>query len=90
MIRFNDPTIVRTVKVINRNDASLHDRAAGLTFWVSADGKEWKEVWTARNAYPDWQFGTGTEEPIKYAKFSLKGAGILHLHKVFFYGEVVK
>ena len=90
VIRFNDPTIVRTVKVINRNDAEFHDRAVGLTFWISSDGKQWKEVWTARNAYPDWQFGTDHEEPIKYAKFGLKGKGVLHLHKVFFYGEVVK
>jgi putative heme-binding domain-containing protein len=90
VIRLNDPTIVRKVKVVNRNDAELHDRAKGLTFWVSADGKDWKEVWTARNAYPDWQFDTGVDEPIKYAKFSLKDKGILHLYKVFFYGEVVK
>jgi hypothetical protein len=89
VIRFNDPTIVRTVKVINRNEASLHDRAKGLTFWVSEDGESWKEIWTAPDAYPDWQFGTGLETPIKYAKFSLKGQGILHLHKAFFYGEVI-
>ena len=90
VIRFNDPTIVRTVKIINRNEAELHHRAKGLTFWVSDDGKQWKEVWTAPDAYPDWQFGTGLEKPIKYAKFSLKGKGILHLYKAFFYGEVVK
>ena len=90
LIRFNDPTIVRKVKIVNRNDADFHDRAKGLTFSVSADGKDWKEVWTARNAYPDWQFETGHEKPIKYAKFGLKGKGILHLHKAFFYGEVVK
>ncbi|QEG20210.1 PVC-type heme-binding CxxCH protein [Mariniblastus fucicola] len=90
IIRFNEPTIVRTVKVVNRNDADLHDRAKGLTFSVSADGEEWKEIWTARNAYPNWEFTTKHDEPIKYAKFSLKGAGILHLYKAFFYGEVVK
>ena len=90
IIRFNNPTIVRSVKINNRNDAEHHDRAKGLTFWVSDDGKQWKEIWTARNAYPDWQFGTGLEKPIKYAKFSLKGKGILHLYKAFFYGEVVE
>lgn len=90
IIRFNNPTIVRSVKINNRNDAEHHDRAKGLTFWVSDDGKQWKEIWTARNAYPDWQFGTGLEKPIKYVKFSLKGKGILHLYKAFFYGEVVE
>ena len=90
VIRFNDPTIVRTVKVVNRNDAALHHRAKGLTFSVSEDGKDWKEIWTARNAYPNWEFGTNLDTPIKYAKFSLKDKGILHLHKAFFYGEVVK
>ena len=62
----------------------------GLTFWVSGDGKDWKEVWTAPDAYPNWEFGTNHEQPIKYAKFGLKGKGILHLHKAFFYGEVKK
>lgn len=90
IIRFNDPTIVRTVKITNRNDASLHHRAKGLMFWVSEDGKDWKEIWTAPDAYPNWEFGTNYEKPIKYAKFSLKDKGILHLHKAFFYGEVVK
>ncbi len=90
LIRFNDPTIVRTVKVVNRNDAAQHHRAQGLTFSVSQDGKQWKEIWTARNAYPNWEFGTNYAQPIKYAKFGLKGKGILHLHKAFFYGEVKK
>ena len=89
VIRFNEPTIVRTVKIENRNDASLHHRAKGLTFWVSYDGKDWKEVWTAPDAYPNWEFATNHDSPIKYAKFSLKDKGILHLYKAFFYGEVV-
>jgi len=57
---------------------------------VSEDGENWKEVWTAPDAFPDWQFDIDSPKPIKYAKLWLKGEGILHLQKATFFGEIVE
>ncbi|TWU59082.1 Cytochrome c [Rubripirellula tenax] len=89
IIRFNDPTIVRFVKIFNRRDAQFHDRAKGLAMWTSNDGKEWKQVWMSEEAYPDWSFGLPGDQPIKYAKFALTRPGIFHLDRVTFYGDVI-
>ena len=88
IIRFNNPTKIGVVKVFNRRDAVFHDRAKGITMWVSDDGKEWKEVWHSEEAYPDWSFQLPMDKPIGYAKFGLKHPGILHLDRVVFYGVI--
>lgn len=88
VIRFNDPTEVHRVKIFNRRDAQFHDRAKGVTMWVSDDAKQWTEVWKSEQAYPDWSFRLPGEKPIKYTKFGLTRPGILHLDRVVFYGKV--
>ncbi|MEM6689067.1 MAG: PVC-type heme-binding CxxCH protein [Planctomycetota bacterium] len=90
LIRFNSPTIVRHAKVFNRRDSQFHDRAKGLTMWVSKDGENWEKIWHSDEAYPDYSFGVSTDGPIRYVKFGLDRPGILHLDRVTFYGEVVK
>lgn len=89
IIRFNDPTIVQHVKIFNRRDAQFHDRAKGIAMWTSNDGKDWTQVWTSAEAYPDWSFDLSGDQPIKFAKFGLTQPGIFHLDRVVFYGEVV-
>ncbi len=90
LIRFNEPAIVRSVQIANCGDATIQHRARGLTLSVSEDGENWKEVWTAPDAFPDWQFDIDSPKPIKYAKLWLKGEGILHLQKATFFGEIVE
>lgn len=88
IIRFNDPTEVRRVKIFNRRDAAFHHRAKGLTMWTSDDSENWNEVWTTSEAYPNWTFGLPAGSVMKYVKFGLREPGILHLDRVTFYGTV--
>ena len=90
VIRMNQPTEVRRVKIFNRRDAKYHDRAKGLTFWISDDGENWTEVWHSEEAYPDWSFALPEGTVFRFAKLGLKRPGILHLDRVEMFGRIVQ
>ncbi|MEM9826295.1 MAG: PVC-type heme-binding CxxCH protein [Planctomycetota bacterium] len=90
IIRMNDPTEVRFVKIFNRRDATFHHRAKGLTMWISDDAKRWKQVWSSDEAYPDWSFTLPEGTQFRYAKFGLRRPGILHLDRITMYGNVLE
>ena len=89
LIRFNDPTEIRRVAIFNRKDGS-HARAKGLTFWISDDAKDWKEVWKSEEAYPEFGFALPEGTTAKYAKIGLDRDGVLHLDRMMIYGNVLQ
>ena len=89
-IRFNDPTVVRYVKVFNRREKQFYDRADGLTFWASDDGKTYRKIWSADKPRDKWEFKLDDETPIKFLKVGLDRVGIFHLDRITLYGEVIQ
>ena len=67
--------------------ATCQERAAGLTLWVSNDGKQWKEVWKAKSVAPEWLADLGGDVECTYLKIGLPTKGTLHLNKVTVFGK---
>ncbi len=87
IIRLKKPANLRQVAVENRRWAEFHERAKGLTLWLSADGQEWRQVWQAENPQAEWLIELGTGQQAQYLKLGLPGKGILHLREVVVYGD---
>ena len=77
---------MRYLNIVNRRQ-NCQDRAAGLTVWVSADGKAWKQVWQAREVKAAWQIDLGSDVTCSHIKIGLPRAGTLHLANVTVYGR---
>jgi hypothetical protein len=87
IIRLKKPANLRQVAVENRRLAEFHERAKGLTLWLSADGQEWRQVWQAESPQAEWLIELGTGQQAQYLKLGLPGKGILHLREVVVYGD---
>jgi alpha-L-fucosidase len=84
------------VVIENRNDM-LQERAASLKLWVSNDGKNWEQVWSATGPQPRWvavperrvagAIVKGVDA--RYLKLGLETGelGTLHLRSVRIYGH---
>jgi hypothetical protein len=86
VIRLNRESVVRTLFIRNRK-GGFHERAKGLTVWLSRDGKAWAKVWQAKDVAPEWTVDIGKEIPARFVKVGLPGKGTLHLHKVVVFGK---
>ena len=86
VIRLAKPRTVRHVDIVNRTNG-FHDRAAGLTLWVSDDGKTWKKLWQAKDVQPEWHVDLGSDVTCRYLKLGLPAKGTLHLANVTVYGK---
>jgi len=86
VIRLDGPHVVRHIKIRNRRK-SLQERAAGLTVWLSADGKKWRKVWQAKDVRDEWTVDVAGEQKCSFVKLGLPGKGTLHLHKVVVFGK---
>lgn len=79
-----------TVQIVNR--ASHQERAAGLTLWLSADGREWRQAWEDKAAKPEWtvdlRADSGVGPEARYLKIGLPATstGVLHLRAVNVFG----
>ena len=90
VIRFNDPTRLRHMHIRNRREEQFHDRAKGIRFFVSDDGENWKQLWSAEDAEAEWSVDLPADTVAKYAKFDLDRPGIFHLDRVVMFGEVLE
>lgn len=70
--------LLQAVRIVNRNN--LHERAATLKLWISADGESWQDVWQADGAAPAWDIPF--EEPIRasYLKVGLDSSSPVPFH----------
>jgi len=73
--------MVAAVHVVNRL-RGLHERAEGLSLWVSDNQTDWRKIWQADRVAAQWTIEP--EEPIacRFLKIGLPGRGILHLNQV--------
>jgi len=86
IIKLDKQREVRYVRLVNRHDSHT-DRAKGLTVWLSADGKQWQQVWQAEDVKPEWVADLGQPRPCRFIKVGLPGRGTLHLFKVVAFGR---
>ncbi len=86
VVKLDQPRQVGALKIVNRKE-SLHERAAGLTVWISADEKQWQKVWQAEKPAAEWLVDVATETACRYIKIGLPHNGTLHLNKVTVFGR---
>jgi len=77
---------VQRLFIQNRGGRAVHDRATGLTVWVSEDKKSWQHVWTAGRVAPSWMVKLKTPVEARYVKIGLLKPNFLHLALVKIYG----
>ncbi len=86
VIKLSKARSVRYVDIVNRVQ-NCQERAAGLTIWVSRDGKAWRQVWQAKAVAAKWQADLGSDRMCQYVKIGLPAKGTLHLANVTVYGK---
>ncbi len=86
IIRLGKPCDVRYLKILNRR-RSHQERAAGLTVWLSGNGRKWKSVWQAKSVQDEWLVDLGEGRTCSYVKIGLERRGTLHLYKVTVFGK---
>ncbi len=86
IVKLDKERTIRFLRIRNRREG-FHERAKGLTVWVSRDGKRWKEIWKAKSVEPEWLVDAGKDVKGAYIKIGLPGRGTLHLNKVTVFGE---
>ena len=86
-IQLVKPSEIRHIAIQNRRSSQFHNRADGLTVWISDDAENWKQVWTAKKvaANYDVELPAGTKG--QYVKVGLNKSGIFHLNQIMVFGE---
>lgn len=89
-IRLDKPTLLKHLWMQNRISKQFHSRADGLAVWVSKDGKDFQQVWTADKPNSEWtvDFPAGTEA--QYVRIGLNKAGTFHLNQAAIFGVDAK
>ena len=90
VIRLPAPAEIRHVELVNRFSEQFHDRAEGLAMWVSADGKDWKQVWKSAEPKAKWSIDLPPGTRGQYLKLALTQPGILHLAQGVVYGRLLE
>ncbi len=86
-IRLARESEVRHVWLQNRLGTRFHERAKGLTIWISADGKDFKKVWKAKKPQAEWMVDLPEGTQARYLRIGLEGPGTLHLNRAAVYGR---
>ncbi len=86
IITLADISPVERLFIKNRGGRAVHDRAAGLTVWLSKDKKSWRHVWTAGRVAPSWMVKLKAPVDARYVKIGLPKPNFLHLALVKVYG----
>ncbi|TWU02103.1 PVC-type heme-binding CxxCH protein [Neorhodopirellula pilleata] len=86
IIRLNEPKELVQGQIHNRGEKQFHDRATGLTMWVSDDGKQWRQVWKSEQVKPVWDFDLPAGTKAQYIKIGIEEPAILNIDRTSFYG----
>jgi N-acetylglucosamine-6-sulfatase len=86
VIRLDAPRRVRYVYIRNRTNG-FHDRAEGLTLWLSTDGEAWEKAWQAKAVAEEWTVDLGKLVACRYLKLGLPRRGTLHLKRIVAFGK---
>jgi hypothetical protein len=92
ILKLPQPATITALRIVNRKDGNTA-RAAGLTAWLSTDGKSWTEVWKASGpAEPVWDIPL-SNTPASGIRASFVKIGLssdqpqfLHLSRISVYG----
>lgn len=86
IVRLPETTELSSMEMTNRIDRQFHERAKGLSVWVSEDGQQWNPIWTAEEPAPRYEltFPAGTRA--RFVKIGLNQTGTFHLHQAVIYG----
>ena len=87
LIKLAQPSEIRRLEIQNRRNPNFYDRAEGLTVWVSADGKNWKQVWQAAKTAADYVAELPAETRGQFIKIGLDRRGIFHLNQISIFGK---
>jgi hypothetical protein len=87
ILKLPKPATITALRIVNRKDGNTA-RAAGLTAWLSTDGKSWTEVWKASGpAQAVWDVPL-SNIPASFVKIGLSSdqPQFLHLSRISVYG----
>ena len=89
-IDLGKPKRITRVFILNRKGSKqTHERANGISLYISADGKRQQKLWTATQGLPEWN--VLLEKPIvgRFVTLQLPATSTqpLHLRKVMIYGS---
>ncbi|KAA5546202.1 c-type cytochrome [Roseiconus nitratireducens] len=86
-IRLAEPRVVTHLYLSNRVNRQFHDRAKGLTVWVSEDGKSYRKIWQAEEMGPEWMVDFPDDTKVQFIRIGLDGKGTFHLNHAVVYGK---
>jgi len=86
VVKLEKPGPVRYIRIVNRTNG-FHERAEGLTVWVSANEQDWRQLWQAEKVAAEWLVDVGEDTVCRYIKIGLPRRGTLHLNKVIVFGK---
>ncbi|MCO8124305.1 c-type cytochrome [Stieleria sp. TO1_6] len=86
-IRLPESKTIEYLWLRNRHDKTFHDRAKGLTVWVSDDGESFREVWKADKMRGEWMIELPAGTKAQYIRIGLAGKGTFHLSQIALFGE---
>ncbi len=86
-VRLAKESEVRFVQLQNRLNSQFHDRAKGLTLWISSDGQDFKKVWTANKPQAEWIVELPAGTRARYLRIGIDGVGTFHLNRAAVFGR---
>jgi putative heme-binding domain-containing protein len=86
-IRLSESKSLKHLWLRNRHERQFHERATGLTVWISDNNQDYKQVWSATRPAGEWtiDFPAGTRA--QYIRIGLAGKGTFHLSQAVVFGE---
>lgn len=86
-IRLSELKTLKHLWLRNRLTSTFHNRAEGLTVWVSSDGSTFEKVWESKKPQAEWMIDLPAGTKAQYIRVGLVGEGTFHLHQAAVYGE---
>ena len=71
----------------NRIQSTFHNRADGLTVWISDDDENYTKVWASEKPQLEWMIDFPAGTHARYIRIGLAGAGTFHLDQAIVFGS---
>jgi len=86
-IRLDETEKLEYLYLENRTSSQFHDRAKGLTVWVSNDGESYRRLWQADEMKGQWMVEFPDQTKARFIRVGLDGKGTFHLNQAVVYGR---
>ncbi len=92
MVVLPGPSEITGITVVNSGGAQNGGRQVPIRFWVSEDGKDFKQVFASDTVQDEWKCQLSTPARAKYIKVGRapdekSDDHLFHLHKILVYGK---